>query len=582
MDKPSDQGILDRPDPSLIANDEDFALALRTLRTQAGLSVRDAAALLAREATDPVPASTLGGWFSGRNLPTLRLVRSGTVATLLAVCGETDPARVGQWLAALERVRRMPGPRPGRDPAPFRGLAQYEPEHAPYFCGRDELVRDLVALVTRVADGRSASSRAGGPIVVVGASGSGKSSLVRAGLIPALGRDHPAVLFTPGSDPLRQLGAALAPGLETSAETVRDRLLADPGAAPGIIRAAAQGVRGRPLIVVDQFEEVFASGSDPSECTRFVEALVAAGRSCAIVVLCLRADFYPAALAMPALVPVLQEAQLVVGPMDAAQLRRAITEPARVANLTFEPGLVELLLHELAPTDRYGAAHDPGALPLLSHALLSTWEVSRARTLTVEHYRATGGIRGAVAKTADDAYRGLPTPEHRELARRMFVRLVRNEDDRTRMRRRVSLVDLLEGEEPAAWDVLDRFVAARLVTADADAVEIAHEVLVWAWPQLRAWLEVDASWREQHRRITLAASVWHNTGRDDGGLLRGTQLAVAAEWLAKGRGVELDPVEREFVDASLRHAGQEVVTPRVARRGRLALLAGGFLLAGLG
>jgi hypothetical protein len=572
MDKPSDQAIVDRPDPRLIANDEDFALALRTLRTQAGLSVRDAAALLAREATDPVPASTLGGWFSGRNLPTLRLVRAGTVATLLAVCGETDPARVGQWLAALERVRRMPGPRPGRDPAPFRGLAQYEPEHAPYFCGRDELVRDLVALTARVSF----------PIVVVGASGSGKSSLVRAGLIPALGRDHPAVLFTPGSEPLRQLGAALAPGLETSAETVRDRLLADPGAAPGIIRAAALGVRGRPLIVVDQFEEVFASGCDPSECARFVEALVAAGKSSAIVVLCLRADFYPAALAMPALVPVLQGAQLVVGPMDAAQLRRAITEPARVANLTFEPGLVELLLHELAPTDRYGAAHDPGALPLLSHALLSTWEASRARTLTVEHYRATGGIRGAVAKTADDAYRGLPTPEHRELARRMFVRLVRNEDDRTRMRRRVALVELLDGEQPAAWDVLDRFVAARLVTADADAVEIAHEVLVWAWPQLRAWLEADASWREQHRRITLATSVWHHTGRDDGGLLRGTQLAVVAEWLAKGRGAELDPVERDYVDASLRQAGQEVVAPRAARRGRLALLAGGFLLGGLG
>jgi hypothetical protein len=571
MDNPTEQAILDRPDPRLIANDEDFALALRTLRAQAGLSVRDAATLLAREAADPVPASTLGGWFSGRNLPTLRLVRSGTVATLLAVCGETDPARVGQWLAALERVRRMPGPRPGRDPAPFRGLAQYEPEHAPYFSGRDEMVRDLVAL----------TSRMGGPIVVVGASGSGKSSLVRAGLIPALGRDHPAVLFTPGSDPLRQLGAALAPGLETSADTVRDRLLADPGAAPGIIRAAALGVRGRPLIVVDQFEEVFAGGGDPSECARFVEALVAAARSAAIVVLCLRADFYPAALAMPALVPVLQGAQLVVGPMDEAQLRRAITEPARVANLTFEPGLVELLLRELAPTDRYGAAHDPGALPLLSHALLSTWEASRARTLTVEHYRAAGGIRGAVAKTADDAYRGLPTPEHRELARRMFLRLVRSEDHLTRTRRRVPLAELLHGEEPAAWDVLDRFVAARLVTADAEAVEIAHEVLVWAWPQLRVWLEVDAGWREQHRRLALAASVWHHTGRDDGGLLRGTQLAVAAEWLAKGRGVELEAVEREFVDASLRQAGEEVVTARVARRGRLALLAGGFLPAGL-
>src|SRR5262249_14187866 len=158
-----------RPDPRLIATDEDFALALRALRARARLSVRDAATLLARQATDPVPASTLGGWFSGRNLPTLRLVRSGTVATLLAVCGATDPDRVAQWLAALERVRRVPGPRPGRDPAPFRGLAPFEPEHAPFFCGRDELIRDLVALTNRPG---------GGPVVVVGASGSGKSSLV--------------------------------------------------------------------------------------------------------------------------------------------------------------------------------------------------------------------------------------------------------------------------------------------------------------------------------------------------------------------------------------------------------------------
>src|SRR5262249_36586927 len=139
--------------------------------------VRDAAAELARRTTDSVPASTLGGWFSGSHLPTLRLVRSGTVATLLEVCGEADPDRVTQWLTALERVRRIPGPRPGREPAPYRGLAPYEPEHAPYFCGRDDLVAELLTLVARPD---------GGPVIVVGASGSGKSSLVRAGLIPAL------------------------------------------------------------------------------------------------------------------------------------------------------------------------------------------------------------------------------------------------------------------------------------------------------------------------------------------------------------------------------------------------------------
>jgi hypothetical protein len=544
------------PDPELIDTGEDFAVALRTLRARAGLSVRDAAAELARRTTDAVPASTLGGWFAGSHLPTLRLVRSGTVATLLEVCGESDPDRLGQWLSALERVRRIPGPRPGREPAPYRGLAAYEPEHAPFFCGRDDLVAELVALATRPLVG---------PVIVVGASGSGKSSLVRAGLIPALVGERDTVLFTPGSDPVRQLAAALAPGLEASVEQIAQRLADDPQSVLALVRAASRSPE-RPLVVVDQFEEIFTEGADPTDSARFVEALVAAGAGVATVVLCLRADFYPAALAMPALVPVLQGAQLVVGPMDEGQLRRAITEPARVANLTLEPGLVEMLMYELAPTDRYGAAHDPGALPLLSHALLSTWETSRGRTLTMEHYRATGGIRGAVAKTADDAYRSL-APGHREIAQRLFGRLVRSEDPRAHTRRRVPLAELLDGEPSAAWDVLDRFVAARLMTADTDAVEIAHEALVWAWPQLRAWLEADATWRLQHRRLAVAAAVWQQTGRDDGGLYRGTQLAIASELLARGRWKELDAAEREFLYASLRqHAEDERDAARGVRR----------------
>jgi WD40 repeat protein len=332
-------------------------------------------------------------------------------------------------------------------------------------------------------------------------------------------------------------------------------------------------------MVVDQFEEVFATGVDPAERSRFVEALVAAADA-ATVVLVMRADFYPAALAVPALVPLLQESQLVVGPMNENQLRQAITEPARVANVAFEPGLVEMLLYELAPSDRYGTAHDPGILPMLSHALLSTWESSRGRTLTIEQYRAAGGIRGAVAKTADDAYRLLATAEQRDIARRMFLRLVRTEEDRADTRRRVARAELLDGDEPAAAEVLDRFIAARLVTADTDTVEITHEVLVRAWPQLRAWLDADATWRHQHRRLSVAAAVWQQTGRDRGGLYRGALLATASEWLAKGRWADLNAVEREFLEASLRQRSEDESTTRrsVRRRQQLTVLAGGLLL----
>jgi WD40 repeat protein len=548
----------ERPDPRLIATDEEFALALRTLRARAGLSVRDVATRLARRTTDPVSSSTLGGWFSGRYLPTPRLVRTGAVSELLAVCGESEPGEVKEWLAALERVRRMPGPRPGKNQAPFRGLAPYEPEHARYFFGREELTADLVALAARPG---------GGPVVVVGPSGSGKSSLVRAGLIPALGRERAYRLLTPGPDPLTTLANAL--------EVERDRLFAEPG-------LAATEMAGD-LLVVDQFEEVFAGTVDPAERGRYVEALVAAGGT-GTVVLCMRADFYASALAVAPLVPALRDRQVVVGPMDEEALRRAITEPARVANVTIEPGLVELLLRELAPTDRHDApAHDPGTLPMLSHALLSTWESSRGRMLTIEQYRATGGIRGAVAKTADNAYLGLDTPEQREIARRMFLRLVHTEEDRADTRRRVPPDELVDAEDERATTVLERFIAARLITADTETVEITHEVLVRAWPQLRTWLDADEAWRHQHRRLAAAAAVWTQTGRDRGGLYRGALLASAAEWLTRGRGDDLSPVEREFLDASLRHRDDEAAAGRrtTRRRQQLVALAAGLLVVAL-
>lgn len=595
----------DPPDPRLIATPDDFRAALTRLRARAGLSIRQVADELRRRAATPVSVATLGGWFGGRHLPTPKL--SPVLADMLVLFGVDDEADLAAWRDALERVRPAPGPRPSGGPPPFRGLAAYGPEDADFFHGRDALTAELLDLAAR-------SRARGRPFIVVGASGSGKSSLLRAGLIPALRRagsrpagDWTCVVLTPGERPLRELAGRLA--------ATAGRLAGPRDEVPGgdAVRAAlARPDRGRPLlIVVDQFEEVFTSCRDDAERSAFIETLCAAagppraaataedttpagGREAGntgdvedagpdvTVALGMRADFYLNALGVPALVRVLQEAQLVVGPMSEAELRQAITEPARRCGLTVEPALVEVLLRDVAAPrpERSGeVSYEAGALPLLSHALLATWEKSRSRTLTLEHYRATGGIRGAVANTAEDAFAALGTPERREIAHRLFLRLVRTDHEAVDTRRRVARADLLAGDDGAeaadVREVLDRFVAARLITVDEGGVQIVHEALLTAWPRLARWLDDDRSWRRLQHGLTIAAQGWQEAGRHPDGLYRGGMLELVRENAAR-HGRELTRLERDFLDASAAHGAAEVraARRRVRRRQQfLALLA---------
>jgi WD40 repeat protein len=597
----SDRGDSEfRPNPRLIATPEDFARSLRVLRGQAGLSLREAAKALevelkrgSGEAVDSPPFTTLAGWFSGRNLPTPKLVK--VVPTLLGVCGESDPVEVKEWLAALERVRRLPGPRPAASVAPFRGLAAYEPEHAEFFCGREALTAELLALMARCR-------RCGGPVILVGSSGSGKSSLLRAGLIPALTRDGSwhYLLFTPGSSPILELATQLASLTGRSAEAVERDLLEDPRSCGGLIRLALAPRRDsgstarRVVIVVDQLEELFiACREDEAQLRVFVQALCSAAgphtdqmaettapQSLAVVVMGMRADFYAQAVGVPELLPILQKAQLVVGPMSEDELRRAITEPARKANLVLESGLVEILLRDLAPSGvrrASHAAHEAGALPLLSHALLTTWEQAKGWALTVEHYRATDGIRGSIAKTAEDAFARLATAEQQDIARRLFLRLVWADDD-AETRRKVSYAELLDGRghlDPGnVQEVLDQFILARLVTADGDTIQITHEAVLTAWPRLRGWLEADAAWLRLHRRLIGAARSWQETDRDPDLLYRGGMLQITREQVEdRDHHLELNPLEREFLHASItRHAAEQLRARRSVRR-RYQLLA---------
>jgi WD40 repeat protein len=276
-----------------------------------------------------------------------------------------------------------------------------------------------------------------------------------------------------------------------------------------------------------------------------------------VVVLALRADFYDRALRYPELAGALQERQVVLVPMTRHEVRSAIVEPARLARLEVADGLVELLLSDLAPRSPDGspadAGHEPGALPLLSHALLTTWSHSHGGRLTVADYQASGGIRHAIARTADQVYGSLDE-QQRDIARRLFLRLVYVADDAPETRSSVRLGELRDwpGDAASPGVVLDRFVAERLITVDADTAQITHEALLTAWPLLRTWIDANREGLRLRRRLSDAARTWDEAGRDPAALLRGGQLALARDWAADPLNRDsLGTLTRAFVDAGI-------------------------------
>ncbi len=398
---------------------------------------------------------------------------------------------LARWTSALQRAKRPPGRRAAGADAPYRGLARFEREDARWFFGRED-VTDLLAELTDEENPL--------PLVLVGASGAGKSSLLRAGLLPRL--TGPVGLMEPAGTPLATLRATLA---------------------------EVEDDAGRPAVIVDQFEAVFTQCPDESERAEFVAEVCELAKS-ALVILALRADFYTHALRYPGLAAALQSRHVVLGPMTAEQVRRAIMEPARLARVDVEEGLVGLLLRDLTPPEPAGApaAYESGALPLLSHALLATWEQGRGGTLTVADYLSSGGISDALTRTAEGAYGSL-SPAEQRLARRLFLRLVQVADDAPPTRATVRLSEL------RAWGgesehVLARFVAERLITVDADAAQITHDALLAAWPRLRSWIEGGLEHLLTGRRVAEAARAWQDAGRESAALWRGSQLAAARGW----------------------------------------------------
>ncbi|MER7466146.1 helix-turn-helix domain-containing protein [Streptomyces sp. NPDC097981] len=497
------------------------------------------------------------------------------------------------------------GPEPARPQAagecPYRGLAAFTPRDAGWFFGRE---RVTAALVERVFE-RIGS----GPLMLVGRSGAGKSSLLSAGLVPALRRaggfpmagadGWPVVRFTPTAHPLQELldctAKALGGDLGITARELQDRperlLEAVHGRADdtpaGVGERQAPTVR--PVLLVDQFEELFTLCTDEDERRGFVRVLCAlataapggAAHDPAVVVLGVRADFTAGCLDLPGLAPVFTDGLFVLPAMSVAELRESITRPAELAGLTLEPGLVPLLLRDAGLREEPGAAAPEagsgsgsgdtpsGALPLVSHALMATWQRREGSTLTVAGYEDTGGIQGAVAHTAESVFARLYPAEQRTI-RRILMALVHVADGTGATRRRMSRTALMQ--QPAAADraaaALDAFVRARLITMDSDTVEIAHEALLHAWPRLRGWIHADRDGLLVHRQLAHAAEEWEREGRDPSVLYRGTRLETARAWAGEldGRS-RLSPSEAAFLRAG--RAAEDARQAQARRQVRL-------------
>ncbi|WP_129843659.1 caspase family protein [Streptomyces sp. RFCAC02] len=437
---------------------------------------------------------------------------------------------------------------PADVPCPYPGLEPFRTEDSAHFFGRD----DLAARLLDAVDGD------GGPVVLVGASGAGKSSLLRAGLLAGLAaRRHALLLPAPGEHPMRALTALWAEATGRPTDEVRSAL--DAGRPP-------DALPGRPapsVLVVDQFEEVFTRCADPRERAAFVAALAGAGPR---VVIGLRADHYGSCLDHPELERALSHA-ITVPPMREADLRAAVENPAAAAGLVIEPGLTERLLHDLR--EGRPAADAGGAMPFLAHALRGTWLRRSGTRLTLAGYEATGGIWRSVATTGEDLYTSLPA-DGRRTARELLLRLVHLPPDGGAAvpRHRVPLADLPDGSE----EIRDRLARARLLTVGRDTAQMAHEALLRAWPRLRRWIEEDAAALLVRQRLRAAAAEWDAAGRDAAFLYRSGRLEAALGLAG------LSTVEREFLAAGEEAAAGE--RRRETRRRRiLRRAAGGLVLA---
>jgi WD40 repeat protein/transcriptional regulator with XRE-family HTH domain len=581
-----------------------FAGLLRQLRAGAKLTQEE---LAAAAGVSPRSVSNLE---RGIN----RTAHKDTAVLLAGALGLTGPA--GELFVAAARGNVPPaqvlaaaeaaGPRAGAvTGSPYRGLAVFGERDAAFFFGRE-------AATGQVLERMSGHLAGTGLLMVSGASGAGKSSLLRAGVLPRIraaglaaapgAASWPCLVFTPTRAPLDELALRVALLAGTDASAVRRGLAADPaGFALPARQAALAGPRApagdlngpvagrdqappqrRLLLVVDQFEELFTQCADEGRRRAFITALHAAASTghgpdqapAALVVLGVRADFEARCAIYPQLASAVQDRYLVT-PMTERQLRMAITEPAKKAGSAVDGDLTGVLLAEVrnGQPGTFGA----GVLPLLSHALDQSWRSRAGQAVTLADYERTGGIDGAVAASAQRAYDAL-TPAQQAAARQVFLRLTATSSDGADSADRVTRAELTDGKSPAeAQDVetvLEAFAAERLLTLAAGTVELSHEALLTAWPLLRdTWLADTHADRIVRSRLHTTAAEWARHSRDRSYLYSGTLLAAAAGTATRigadpTRHPPLSPTERDFLHAS-NHAHHRTIR---RRQGFIALL----------
>lgn len=512
-----------------------FAHELRSLRARAGSPPYRTMSGQAR-----VSVAALSRAASGERLPSVAVVRAYAQA-----CGADPDVWQDRLRAAADEVAAC-GAVQGE--SPYQGLARFEPGDQELFFGRDALAEDAVRLMTEHRF-----------VVLLGASGSGKSSLLRAGVMPRLERvvDEAGCaaqlrLITPGARPAAGHGRLLAPGPDWPHR----------------------------VVVVDQFEEIFTLCRDRAERWRFVDQLLAAKNADGRlrVVVAIGAGFHGRCVEHPGLAEALRHTTLQVGPMTREELRDAVVRPATAAGLRVERELTARVVEEV---------HDqPGALPMLSHALRETWRRRRSGVLTLAAYEEAGGVHGAIAAAAEEVYGGL-SADQRGTARRLLLALIAPGDGTPDSPRPVRRTDLREWPDPEVPVVLERLSRARLITVDEENVELAHAALITRWPRLQQWIEENRERLRMHRHLAEAVRNWQEHGSDPGTLYRGVHLALADVLFTRERHEDdLTARERAFLCASrVAHRMERWTAARMQRRIRRLVVAltcvlGGALVAG--
>jgi WD40 repeat protein len=463
-------------------------------------------------------------------------------------------------------------------PCPYRGLFHFGPGDAEYFFGRDSFVAELVkATQTRNF------------IPLLGASGSGKSSVVLAGLVPKLQQagHWQFTHFRPGADPFQALALALVPlyttNLDDTERIRQSRNLAGYFRTGEILLADvfAQIQQNFPtdrvLLIADQFEELYTLCTDEDTRRSFVDRLLAgiaahADRrpSAPVLVATMRADFLGNALSYRPFADVLQNADLKLGPMNRAELTQAIEKPAQKLGVVFEAGLVESILGDVEK--------EPGILPLLEFALTELWQRRSNKQLTHAAYEEIGEVQGALARHANQEYAKLSEVD-RERVKHIFIQLVRPGEGVEDTRRTA-----LKGELGAeSWPLVKQLADARLVVTSRSAtsqetVEVVHEALISNWGELRGWMDTDRVFRAWQERLRGAMRQWHQMQQDEGSLLRGAALAEAEEQLRQ-RPEELVS-ESDFIERSLQ-GRKRIEQAETARQKREIIIARGITAGSL-